>query len=137
MLIVTGLDDILEKFDRLSNLSTVEEIATHAVDAAQPMNEASMRAALASVEHGPYATGSVSGSVVSTAATINAYGVFAVAKPSGRDAKGERNAKKAALLEYGAPRLPQRCWRDKAVAMAKGPCIETMEKVIQSEMELE
>lgn len=134
---IDGLDDVLKKMEKLSDQSKVEEIAKHAVDAAQPMNEASMRSALAWVEHGPYATGSVSGSVSSTDTKVNAYGVYAVAKPTGRDAKGTRNAAKAAYLQYGTSRLEARPWRQQAVAMAQGPCIAAMEKVIQSEMELE
>lgn len=137
MLIVTGLDDIMRQFDKLSDLSKVEEIAKHAVDAAQPISEASMRSAIAAVEHGPYATGSVSASVASTPAQINSYGAYAVARPTGRDEKGVRNGAKAAYLQYGTSRMAARPWRQSAVAGAQSACIAAMEKVVQSEMELE
>lgn len=139
---ISGMDDVLKKLEKLAKQSKVEEIAKRAVTAAQPMNESAMRSALASVEHGPYATGSVSGSVSSTAAKVNAYGVFAVARPTGRDEKGVRNGLKAAMLQYGSPksgkkRLESRPWRQRAVAIAMNPCIKAMEEVIKSEMELE
>ena len=135
---ITGMDELLKKLDKLSDQGKVEEIAKKAVDTAQPMNEAAMRSAIASVEYGPYATGSVSSSVTSTSAKINSYGAFAVAKPTGRDAKGVRNGEKAAYLQYGIPgRQPERPWRQKAVNSAQGPCVTTMESVLKSEMELD
>ena len=133
---ITGMDDLLKKLEKLSNRGQVEEIARKAVDAAEPLNEAAMRSAVASVEHGPYSTGSVSGSISSTAAKVNSYGVFAVARPTGRDAKGERNAAKAAYLQYGTSRLPARPWREKAVHSAESQCVKAIESVLQSEMEL-
>lgn len=134
---VTGLEDFMKKLDKLSDQAQVEEIAKHAVDAAQPISEASMRSAIAAVEHGPFATGSVSGSISSTPAQVNAYGAYAVARPTGRDAKGVRNGAKAAYLQYGTSRLAARPWRQSAVAGAQSACIAAMEKVVQSEMELE
>jgi HK97 gp10 family phage protein len=133
---VSGLDELMRKMEKLSNRRNVEEIAKKAVEAAQPLNEASMRSALASVEHGPYATGSVSGSISSTPAKINAYGAYAVARPTGHDAKGVRNGAKAAFLQYGTSKLPARPWRERAVSGAEAACVKTMEEVIKSEMEL-
>lgn len=139
---ITGMDDLLKKLDNLSDRGKVEEIAKKAVAAAQPLNEAAMRSAIASVEHGPYATGSVSGSVTSTEAKINSYGAYAVARPTGRDAKGVRNGEKAAYLQYGSPRdgpkkLAARPWRQRAVNSAEGPCRTRMEEVLKAEMGLE
>lgn len=134
---VNGLDELLRKMEKLSDRGKVEEIAKKAVEAAQPLNEASMRAALSSVEHGPYATGSVSGSISSTPAKINAYGAYAVARPTGHDAKGVRNGAKAAFLQYGTSKLPARPWRERAVSGAEAACVKTMEEVVKSEMELE
>ena len=134
---VNGLDELLRKMEKLSDQSQVEEIAKKAVNAAQPISEAAMKSALAGVEHGPYATGSVSGSVSSTPAKVNSYGVFAVARPTGRDSKGERNGAKAAYLQYGTPHMAARPWRQAAVSQAEAPAIKVMEDVLRAEMELE
>lgn len=134
---ITGIDDLLKKLSDLSDLGKVEEIAKKAVDAAQPMNEAAMRSAIASVEYGPYATGSVSSSVTSTEAKINSYGAYAVARPIGRDAKGVRNGEKAAYLQYGTSRMAARPWRQKAVSSAEKACLARMEEVLKAEMGLE
>lgn len=139
---ITGIDDLLKKLSDLSDLGKVEGIAKKAVDAAQPMNEAAMRSAIASVEHGPYATGSVSSSVTSTETKINSYGAYAVARPTGRDAKGVRNGEKAAYLQYGSPRdgpkkLAPRPWRQKAVNSCEKACLARMEEVLKTEMGLE
>ena len=134
---VNGFDDVLRKLDKLSDQGKVEAIAKKAVEAAQPMNESAMRAALASVEHGPYSTGSVSASISSTGTKVNSYGVYAVARPTGRDAKGERNGAKAAYLQYGTSRMQARPWREKAVHSAEGPCTQTIESILTAEMELE
>lgn len=137
---VTGLEEFMKKLEKLSDQAKVEEIAKKAVDAAQPINESSMRSAIAAVEHGPYATGSVSGSIQSTPAKVNSYGAYAVARPTGRDAKGVRNGEKAAYLQYGTPKegrkkLQPRPWRESAVHKAEAPCISAMEKVVHAEME--
>lgn len=139
---VTGMDDVLKKLQKLSDKGKVDSIAIKAVTAAQPLNESAVRSAVGSVEHGPYATGSVSGSISSTAAKVNSYGVFAVARPTGRDAKGVRNGAKAAFLQYGSPkegkkRLQPRPWRQKAVKIAEQPCIKLIEEILKAEMELE
>lgn len=134
---VTGMDDVLKKLQKLSDKGKVDSIAIKAVTAAQPLNESAVRSAVGSVEHGPYATGSVSGSISSTAAKVNSYGVFAVARPTGRDAKGVRNGAKAAFLQYGTSRLKARPWRQRAVAAAEQPCIKLIEEILKAEMELE
>ena len=134
---INGMDELLRKLEKLSNQGEVERIAMKAVDAAQPISESAMRSAIAGSEHGPYATGSVSGSIESTEAKVNGYGVFAVARPTGRDAKGVRNGAKAADLEYGTSRMAARPWASRAVRAAEGPCIQAMENVLAAEMELE
>lgn len=134
---VTGFDEVLKKLDKLADLGKMNEVARKAVDKAQPMNEATMRARIAAVEHGPYATGSVSGSIVSTSAKINSYGAYAVAMPTGRDARGVRNGEKAAYLEYGAPHMAPREWRSGAASAATGPCMASIEATLQEELELE
>ena len=134
---ITGMDELLKKLEKLSNQGKVEQAAIKAVNAAQPLNEAAMRTAVASVEHGPYATGSVSGSVSSTSAKVNSYGVFSVARPTGRDKNGARNAEKAAYLQYGTPKMAARPWRQKAVNSAEKPCMKVMEEIWKTEMELD
>lgn len=139
---VTGFDEVLKKLEKMSDLGKMNEVARKAVQEAQPINESSVRSALAAVEHGPYATGSVSGSISSTTAKINAYGAFAVARPTGRDAKGVRNGEKAAYLQYGSPKegprkLEARPWRQIAVASAESACIKSIEATLKSELELD
>ena len=131
---VNGMLDVLKKLDKLSDRSQVEGIAKKAVAAAEPINEAAMRSAIASSEYGPYSTGEVSASVSSTDVTVNEWGVYAVAKPGGRDRKGVRNGERAAYLEYGTSRMPARPWRARAVAAATGPCVEVMKGIVESEM---
>ena len=134
---IVGFNEFLAKMDKLGDQAYVEGIGKKMVEAAYPMSESAMKSALASVEHGPYATGSVSASVSGTGTKVNAYGVYAVARPTGRDAKGVRNGAKAAFLQYGTKHMAARPWREKAVNTAKGPAIKTMEQVMRSEMGLE
>lgn len=134
---IEGMDELITRFEKLGNKSFCDEVGKHMVDAAAPMAEASMKGALSSVEHGPYATGSVSASVQTTPSKINSYGAYAVARPTGRDAKGTRNAEKAAYLQYGTNRMAARPWRDKAVNAVKGPALKAMEEVLKQEMELD
>ena len=132
---VTGMDDLLKKLEKLSDKSKVDEIAKKAVDAAQPISERSMKSALAASEHGPKPTGSVAASVSSTKAKVNSYGVFAVARPTGRDKQGVRNGAKAAYLQYGGKNLSPRPWREKAASGAESQCIRIMENIVKQEME--
>ena len=132
-----GMDDLLKKLEKLSDVNKLNDIAIKAVTEAQPISEAAMRAAIASVEQGRYATGSVSNSIESTPTLMNGYGIYAVARPTGRDAKGVRNGAKAAYLQYGTSRLQPRPWRQRAILAAQQPCIKAMEDVLKAEMELE
>ena len=134
---LSGFDDLIRKLDKLGDQGHVEEIGKKAVTAAAPITEAAMKGALSASEHGPYSTGSVSSSVQTTTAKVNSYGAYAVARPTGRDAKGTRNAAKAGFLEYGTSRLPARPWRGKAVGSSQGAAIQAMESVIKAEMELD
>lgn len=108
---------------------TVNQAAVKAVDAASPGVAAEMSSAIAGVEHGSYATGSVSQSVKATKAKTNAYGVFSASRPTGRDKKGKRNAEKAAYLQYGTPTMPARPWAEKAARKAEEKAAETLENV--------
>lgn len=129
-----GLDALIEKLEKLSDKSRVDEIAKKAVNAAKDVVASSMRSAIASSEYGPRSTGSVAASVVATDAKVNSYGTYSVAKPTGRDEEGKRNGEKAAYLEYGSPKMAARPWRAKAVSAAEGSCVKIMEQVIKSEM---
>lgn len=126
---VTGIDDLLSDFNRWSDPVAVNQAAVKAVDAASPGVAAEMSSAIAGVEHGPYATGSVSRSVKATKAKTNAYGVFSASRPTGRDKKGKRNAEKAAYLQYGTPTMPARPWAEKATRKAEEKAAETLENV--------
>lgn len=134
---IGGFDELIKKFDKLGDQSFDEEVGKHMVDAAAPMTADAMRSKISSREFGPYSTGSVAASVVTTASKVNSYGAYAVAMPTGRDSKGVRNAEKAAYLEYGTPNMPARAWRAATVNSVQGAAIRAMEEVLKSEMELD
>ena len=141
---VDGFDDVIKLLDKLSSKAKVDEIAKGAVNAAKDVVAGSMSGAIASSEghrggngarhRANRSTGSVAGSVKATAAKVNSYGVFSVAKPDGRDANGTRNGKKAALLEYGAPQFSARPWRSHATSSVEGLCTKIIEDYVKSEM---
>ena len=132
---VTGLDELIERLEKLSDQSRVEEIAKKAVEAATPTAVSAVKSAVRASEYGPYATGSVADSITATPAKINNFGVFAVAKPTGHDRKGRSNVYKATLLEYGNSKIGARPWREKARAAGEPTCLKIMEQVIKSEMD--
>ena len=134
---VIGFDDLIKKLEKLSDKAKVDDITKKAVDAARGVVASSMQSAIASSEHGKHSTGSVSASVISTDAKVNSYGTFSVAMPTGRDAKGKRNAEKAAYLEYGTSKLTARPWRARATASAEGQCVKIMEDILKSEMDID
>lgn len=140
---VNGMDDVLRKLEKLSNQSHVEGIAKKAVNAAKSQVVSSMKSALSASEGGPMSTGSIAASVSATDALVNSYGVYAVARPTGRDSKGVRNGEKAAYLEYGTykkrptPGMAARPWRAQATESAKAQCERIMEQVVKSEMQLD
>ena len=134
---VEGFTEVLDKLHKFSKREHMEGIAKKAVDAAKGVVVSSTKSAVASSEYGPYRTGSVAASITPTDAKVNEWGVFAVAKPSGRDAKGTSNTKKASLLEYGTPRMKARPWRAKAAAGAESKALKIMEDIVKEEMELE
>lgn len=141
---VNGFDDVIKMLDKLSNKSKVDNMAKAAVNQAKDIVASSMRSAIASSEghraapgkrhRADRSTGSVAGSVEATAAKVNSYGVFSVAKPNGRDKDGTSNGKKAALLEYGGRNLPARPWRSKAASSAEAPAAKAVEDYITKEM---
>lgn len=134
---VNGFDDVLKKLEKLSDKSKVDEIAKKAVNAAKGSLLSSTKSAVASSEYGTRSTGSVASSISATDAKVNQYGVFAVARPTGRDARGVSNGAKAGFLEYGTPTMAARSWRDTAASSAESSCKSTMENIVKAEMELE
>lgn len=134
---VTGMDELLKKLSKLSDKAKVDAIAKKAIDAGRQTVADAMRSSIGSMEYGPYATGSVSASVVSTPSKINSYGAYSVALPTGYDDHGTRNGEKAAYLEYGAKNLMPRPWRTRAVNSATGPAMKIIEDILKSEMELD
>ena len=131
---ITGFDDVLHMLEKYSRKANVDAVAKRAVEAAKGKVASAMSASLALSEAGPQSTGSISGSVQPTDAKINSYGAYSVARPTGRDNKGVRNAEKAAYLEYGTYRLDPRPWRARAVNSAMGPCKKIMEGIVTREL---
>ena len=134
---IEGFDELIQKLDKLSRKNTVDDIAKHAVDNAASIVVNATRGAI------PNAT--VAGSVRADPAKVNSYGVFAVAKPTGRQKNGRKtitNATRAALIEYGTYkadgyRIAPNPWRAKAAKSAEEPARKAMEETIKAEMELE
>ena len=131
---VSGVDEVMTMFKELADQQKVNEAAVKAVNKATPALTREMSAAIASREYGPYATGSVSRSVRATRAKTNAYGVFSVAKPTGVDEKGTRNAEKAAYLQYGTPNMAARPWAETAVRMGEEKAAPILEDTFLDEM---
>lgn len=131
---ISGLDGVLAELERLGDPERLNAAATKAVDAGRSAVANEMASAIAGVEHGPYATGSVSKSVKTTRAKTNQYGVFSVAKPTGRDKRGVRNGEKAAYLQYGTPNMAARPWAEKATRMAEGKAAPIVEETFLTEM---
>lgn len=134
---VNGFDEIIEKLDKLSQKAKVDEIAMKAVNEAKGIVANSMSNAISGSEYGPRSTGSVAASIEPTEAKVNSYGVYSVARPTGRDSKGMRNGEKAAYLEYGTHRMVARPWRSRAVSGVEGQAQKIMEEIVKAEMELE
>ena len=133
---VEGIDDVLKRLEKLSDRSKIDAIAKKAVNEAKNVVCESTKSAVRASEKGPYSTGSIAASIEVTDAKINSYGVFAVARPTGRDARGVRNGEKAAYLEYGTPNMAARPWRSKAVSNSEAKAKEIIENVVTKEMQL-
>lgn len=134
---VEGIDDVLKRLEKLSDRSKIEAIAKRAVNEAKSVVSESTKSAVRASEKGPYSTGSIAASIDVTDAKINSYGVFAVARPTGRDDRGVRNGEKAAYLEYGTPNMAARPWRSKAVSNSEAKAKEIIENVVTKELQLE
>ena len=134
---VNGFDEVIKILDKLSQKAKVDEIAMKAVNEAKGIVANSMSNAISGSEYGPRSTGSVAASIKPTEAKVNSYGVYSVARPTGRDSKGMRNGEKAAYLEYGTPNMAARPWRSKAVSNSEAKAKEIIEKVVTKEMQLE
>ena len=126
---ITGFDDVIKRLDKFSDKSKMDEIAMKAVDAALPTVVSSVKSHIHPHD--------VASGVTATKAKDNAYGVFGVAKITGHDSKGQSNAMRAAVLEYGrhdgrGGHIP---WRDVSAASAEGTAKSIMEQTVRSEME--
>ena len=131
---ISGIDEVLEELKRLGDPERLNEAAQKAVNAGGTVLAKEMSSAIAAVEYGKYATGSVSKSVKATRAKTNQYGVFTVAKPTGKDERGVRNAEKAAYLQYGTPTMAARPWSEKAVREGEAKAAPVVEDVFLDEM---
>lgn len=134
---VEGFDDLIKKLNKLSDKAKIDEAAKKAVNEAKGVVADSMKAAIRASEYGPRSIGSVAKSIQPTEGKVNSYGVYSVARPTGRDDKGVRNGEKAAYLEYGTSNMSARPWRSKAVSDAEPKAQKIVENVIRKEMELE
>ena len=134
---VTGMEEVLKQLEKLSRKSDVDEIAKKALNEAREVLLDSTKSAVASSEYGPRSSGSVSSSIQATPTKVNSFGVYSVARPTGRDRNGLTNGTKAAFLEYGTPTLPARPWHERARNSAEGKCVQIMEEVVKAEMKAE
>ena len=137
---VEGIDDVLKRLEKLSDRSKIDAIAKKAVNEAKNVVCESTKSAVRASEKGPYSTGSIAASIEVTDARINSYGVFVVARPTGRDDRGVRNGEKAAYLEYGkysTTHMEARPWRANAVSNSEAKAKEIIENVVTKEMQLE
>ena len=137
---VTGFED-LERM--LNKLAEPEKMAIKAVNEATPILERSLKtkvreAANRTDKKGqPYSTGELADSIAAIPATENEYGVYSVVKANGTDSKGLRNVEKMAYLEYGVRSHGQEPHpvREPAVASCESDVLDTMEKIIYSEVD--
>lgn len=125
---ISGLDEVMALLEKLSDKGRVDDIAKKAVNAALPTLTASVRSHIHPRD--------VASGVSEKPAEVNQYGVFAVAKVTGHDSKGNSNAARAAVLEYGrhdkrGGHIP---WRAAAAGAAEGPALKIAEEVIKAEM---
>ncbi len=133
----TGFDDLAKQLDKMLK---AEEIGKKAVNEAAPTIVDAVKRGISSVATKGYSTGSLVKSIEATDAKVNAYGVFAAIRPTGRDNKAVRNAEKMAYLEYGttkkdgSTRQEARPVMAAAAAEAREKCEEKMKRVIYSEM---
>lgn len=134
---ISGLDELEKALQRLAE--SADSIGMKAVDRAKPIVVKAVRAALTDAAGAGQATGAMVSSVAGTKTGINEYGVYTVVFPMGTDAKGVRNAEKAAYLNYGVRKgyrghqQAPTYWHDKAVSAAEKGCIDAIEKTVEEE----
>ncbi len=108
---INGISELSEQIDN---------IADEVLDEAIPTVVSAYQSAVASAANKGYATGAAAGSIEARPAQKNAYGHFAVARPTGADSRGVRNAEKIAYLEYGTPKQPAHPVRSQAAGASQG-----------------
>lgn len=90
-------DDFMKDVIGLSADST-DRLCEEMLSEASPALEGSMK------KRARKATGQMAASIKATKPKKNARGYFTVVRPTGKDAKGVRNAEKLAIQEYGTSR---------------------------------
>lgn len=144
MIDVTGIDELMKQLNTLSNQQSVETICKIAVNKAVTVSESAVKSSLASAEQAWDSDTNIAGSVASTPAKVNSYGVFSVSRPTGyhigKSKKHISNAALAAFLQYGSGGTGKRephPWREKAVSASENKCFEIMEETLKQEMKLD
>lgn len=121
-------DFMSELFD-----TSFDEIAKEALEAASPvLVESSTKALSKSVaSRGKYAKGVMVPSTKATKAKKTKTDAWIVTvRPTGKDAKGVRNALKAGVLEYGSSHEAARPWLTNAAKNAESSALEKIQEVI-------
>lgn len=119
-------DDFMsELFD-----TSFDEIAKEALDAASPVLSDATRKALEHSANRGYATGKMVSMVKATSAKKTKTDAWiVVARPTGKDAKGVRNALKAGVMEYGSAHETARPWLATATKNAESDALTKMQEV--------
>ncbi len=108
---INGISELSEEIDNIA-----DEVLDEAIGS---VVKAYKDAVAAAASQG-YATGAAAGSIEARPAQKNAYGHFAVARPTGADKRGMRNAEKIAYLEYGTPKQAAHPVRTAAAGASEG-----------------
>lgn len=111
--------------------TTFDEIAEAGLNAASPILTQSVTAALSKsvASRGQYSTGKMISSIKATKAKkAKTDAWIVVARPTGKDAKGVRNALKAGVMEYGAAHESARPWLTTATKNAESAALDTLQQ---------
>lgn len=120
-------DFMSELFD-----TSFDEIAKEALEAASPILAQSTEKALTKsvASRGEYSKGVMVPSIKATKATKTKTDAWiVVVRPTGKDAKGVRNAMKAGVMEYGAAHEAARPWLTSAAKNAESAATAKMQEV--------
>lgn len=110
--------------------TSFDEIAEEALNAASPILTESTSKALSRSASRGYATGKMVSSIKATKAKRTKTDAWiVVARPTGKDAKGVRNALKAGVMEYGSAHEAARPWLTAAAKNAEPASIAKMQEI--------